>query len=90
MLIEPSGANSIEILIKMQQFSFNKMHFNMSSVKRRPFCLILSMLDYCELLINRDNFSLKLLTKDTPWKDCPGQELVLPRFNKKIRKFSLV
>ena len=33
-----------EILIKIQQFLLKKMHFKMSSAKRRPFCLGLNVL----------------------------------------------
>ena len=36
--IGPLGTNFSEILIKMQNFSFMKMHLKISSVKRRRFC----------------------------------------------------
>ena len=36
--IGPLGTNFSEIWIKIQDFSFMKMHFKMLSVKRRPFC----------------------------------------------------
>ena len=36
-----------QILIKIQQFSFNKIHLKMSSTKWRPFCLSLNVLQSC-------------------------------------------
>ena len=45
LLIEPLGTNFSEILIGSQTFSFTKMHFNMSSVKWRPFWLGLNVLN---------------------------------------------
>ena len=36
--IGPLGTNVSEILIKIQSFSFTKMHLKTSSAKRRPFC----------------------------------------------------
>ena len=41
--IGPLGTNFGEILIKIQTFSFKKMHLKMSSVKWRPFCLGLNV-----------------------------------------------
>ena len=38
LLIGPLGTNFSEILIKIQNFSFMKMHLKISSAKRRPFC----------------------------------------------------
>ena len=38
LLIWPLGTNVSEILIKIQNVSFAKMHLKMSPVKRRPFC----------------------------------------------------
>ena len=43
-VIGPFGTNFSEILIKIHTFSFNKMHFKMSSGKRRPFCFGLNVL----------------------------------------------
>ena len=39
LLIGPLETNFSEILIKIQTFSFNKMHLKMSSAKWHPFCL---------------------------------------------------
>ena len=39
LLIGPLGTNFSEILIKIDTFSFKKMHLNMSSAKWQPFCL---------------------------------------------------
>ena len=39
LLIGPLGTNFSEILIKIDTFSFKKMHLKMSSAKWRPFCL---------------------------------------------------
>ena len=36
--IEPLGTNFREFLIKIQNFSFTKMHLKISSAKWRPFC----------------------------------------------------
>ena len=44
LLIEPLGTNFSEILIEIWTFSFKKMHFKVSSVKRQPFCLGLNVL----------------------------------------------
>ena len=38
MLIGLSGTNFSDILIKIQIFSFTKMHLKISSAKRKPFC----------------------------------------------------
>ena len=43
-LIGPLGTNFNEILIKILNFSFMKMHLKMWSVKWRPFCLSLNEL----------------------------------------------
>ena len=42
--IRPLGTKFSEILSEIQAFSFRKMHVNMSSAKRRPFCLGLNVL----------------------------------------------
>ena len=39
LLIRPLGTNFNEILIKIQKFSFTKMHLKRSSAKWRPDCL---------------------------------------------------
>ena len=44
LFIGALGTNFSEILIKIDKFSFKKMHFKMSSGKWRPFCLDLNML----------------------------------------------
>ena len=44
LLIWPSQTNFSEILIKIQTFSFKKIHLKMSSTKWRPFCLSLNEL----------------------------------------------
>ena len=44
LLNEPLGTNFSEISIRIQTFSFKKMHLNMSSAKWRPFCLGLNVL----------------------------------------------
>ena len=44
LLIGPLETNFSEILIGIQTFSIKKMHLKMSSVKRRPFCLVLDVL----------------------------------------------
>ena len=43
-LIGPLGTNFSEILIRIQTFSFRKMHLKISSAKWRPFCLGLNEL----------------------------------------------
>ena len=43
LLIRPSRTNFSEILIKIDVFSFKKMHLKMSSAKCRPFCLGLNV-----------------------------------------------
>ena len=44
LLIWPLGTNVSEILIEILTFSFKKMHWKVSSVKRRPFCLGLNVI----------------------------------------------
>ena len=44
LLIRPLGTNFNEIFIKIQIFSFKKMHLKMSAAKWRPFCLGLNVL----------------------------------------------
>ena len=44
LLIGPLGTNLSEILVRIQTFSFKKMHLKMSSAKWRPFCLGLNVL----------------------------------------------
>ena len=44
LLIRPLGTNFSEILIRIQTFSFKKMHLKMSSAKWHPFCLGLNVL----------------------------------------------
>ena len=39
LLIRPSGTNFSEVLIEILIFSFTKMRLEVSSAKRRPFCL---------------------------------------------------
>ena len=48
LLIRPLGTNFSEILIRIQTFSFKKMHLKMSSPKWRPFCLGLNVLISCD------------------------------------------
>ena len=43
LLTGPWGENSHDIFIKMQQFSFKKMHLKMSSGKWWQFCLSLNV-----------------------------------------------
>ena len=56
LLIGPLGTNFREISIEILTFSFKKMHFKVSSAKRRPFCPGLNVLirfgDKCEILIH--------------------------------------
>ena len=44
LLIGPLGTNFSEILIEILSFSFKKRRLNVSSAKRRPFCLDLNVL----------------------------------------------
>ena len=44
LLIGPLGTNFSEILLRIQTFSFKKMHLKVSSAKWRPFCLGLNVL----------------------------------------------
>ena len=45
LAIGPLGTNFSEILIKIQHFSFTKMHLKISSAKWRPCCLSLNVLN---------------------------------------------
>ena len=51
LLIGPLGTNYSEIRIEILTFSFKKMRFKVSSVKRRPFCLGLNVLRRNRLFI---------------------------------------
>ena len=51
--IGPLGTNFNEISKGIQTFSFKKMHFKMSSVKWRPFCLGLNGLKTLWLLMSK-------------------------------------
>ena len=44
LLIRPLGTNFSEFLVEILIFSFKKMRLNVSSAKRRPFCLGLNEL----------------------------------------------
>ena len=44
MSFEPLGINFSKIWVKIAKFSFKKMHLEMSSAKRQPFCLGLNVL----------------------------------------------
>ena len=44
LLIRPKGTNFSEILNEIRTFSFKKMHLDVSSAKRRPFCLGLNVI----------------------------------------------
>ena len=46
LLIGPLGTNFSEISIEILIFSFKKMRFQVSSAKRRPFCLGLNVFSY--------------------------------------------
>ena len=46
LLIGPLGTNFSEILIRIETFSFKKMHLKMASAKWRPFCLGLNLLTH--------------------------------------------
>ena len=50
LLIRTLGTNFSEILSEIHTFSLKKMHLNMSSGKKRPFCLGLNMLMACWLM----------------------------------------
>ena len=50
LLIGTIGTNFSEILIRIQIFSFKKMHLKMSSAKWHPFCLSLNELTHCGLV----------------------------------------
>ena len=50
--------NFTEILIKIQNFSFMKMHMKISSAKWRPFCLSLNELTWINL-VSQNNVSTK-------------------------------
>ena len=71
LLIGPLGTNFGEILIEILIFSFKIMRLNVSSTKRRPFCLGLNVLNgpkvvnssqsHMKILTYRKNFSYNVL-----------------------------
>ena len=93
LLIEPLGTNFNEILIEMHIFSLKKIHFKMSSGKRRPFCLGLNVLTQWHLMVhiygslNRviigsGLFSSKKTSKLRVTSLCEGNPQVTGRFPK--------
>ena len=58
LLIGPLGANFNEILIEILTFSFKKMRFEVSSAKWWPFCLSLSGLIHCGLVMPYSTINL--------------------------------
>ena len=62
LLIGPLGTNFSEILIEILIFSFTKMRFKVSSAKRRPFCLGLSVLRVERCLIHSGRTQLRAHT----------------------------
>ena len=55
LLIRPLGTNFGAILIEILTFSFKKMRLKVSSAKRRPFCLGLSVLTLAYPLISTES-----------------------------------
>ena len=55
LLIGPLGSNCTEIVIEIITLSFKKMRFKVSSVKRRPFCIGLNVLNNCDDFFYRCN-----------------------------------
>ena len=55
LLTAPLGTNFIETLIRIQTFSFKKIHLKMTSAKWRPFCIhfVLIMVSCCILAVCR-------------------------------------
>ena len=60
LLIGPLSANSSEILIKIQNFLFTKMHLRISSAKWRPFCPVGD-----ELIYIMSNIAVCAMAADT-------------------------
>ena len=48
LLIGPLGSNCTEIVIEIITLSFKKIRFKVSSMKRRPFCIGLNVLNNCD------------------------------------------
>ena len=63
LLIGPLGTNLNEILIKIQTFSFTKMHLKISSPKWRPFCLGLNVSIESVLHVSSCKYVLNLREK---------------------------
>ena len=62
LLIGPLGAKFSEKFNEIHKFSFTKMHLKMLSVKWRPFCLCLNMLnDYLPWDPRDDNYAFSFL-----------------------------
>ena len=66
LLIGTLGTNFSKILIEYHSFSFKEMHMIMSSAKRRPFCLGLSV-----LTLNVRGPSYLGLTRSISWQLMP-------------------
>ena len=64
LLIGHIGTNFNEILIEIHTFSFKKIHFKMSSGKRRPFCLGFNVLTHWHLDKMADIFKSISLTEN--------------------------
>ena len=64
LLIRTLGTNFSEILSKIHTFSFKKMHLKLSSVKWRPFCLGLNVLNIV-VTVNGSHHWARALTYST-------------------------
>ena len=76
LLIELLGTNVGEILIDIYVLSFKKMHLEMSSGKRRPFCLGLNVLNWGNGWVMTLNYVI-----ESPITDYRQQEVGLVLFN---------
>ena len=65
LLIWPLGTNFSEILIEILTFSFTKMGLEVSSAKRRPFCLGLNVLTHWSLGSIYTSIILKSFTQNS-------------------------
>ena len=78
LLIRTLGTNFGEISIKTLTFSFKKMHLKVSSAKRRPFCLSLSVLKRVNRPNHRiDNVLEKFMLSPALWDFSCVQQIVV-------------
>ena len=89
LLIGPLGTNLSEILVGIHIFSFKKMHLKMSSIKWRPFCLGLNVLNdsgWSDFSCQDNSFRAFFFLSLEPWWGCEWGSSCTSRFGGTTRR----